>query len=90
LRNPALPCGPKKVMMMAFVSSNRSVSTGLGFGNRLAEIGKDIAHAWRAHTVYRQTLAELQALSSRELTDLGLHVSTLREVALEAAYGKRG
>lgn len=76
--------------MMAYVSSNRSVSTGLGLGNRLAEIGKDLATAWRAHCVYRQTLAELQALSPRELTDLGLNASMLPTIALEAAYGKQG
>lgn len=75
---------------MAFVTSNRSVSSGLGLGHRLAEIGQDLARAWRAHTVYRQTLAELQALSQRELTDLGLDAAMLRKVALEAAYGKRG
>jgi hypothetical protein len=75
---------------MAYVSSNRSVSTGLGLGTRLADIGKDLAGAWRAHCVYRQTLTELQALSPRELTDLGLTPSMLRTVALEAAYGKQG
>jgi uncharacterized protein YjiS (DUF1127 family) len=73
---------------MAFVSSNRT--TTLGFFDRLADIRKDLAEAWRAHRVYRQTLTELQALSPRELTDLGLNASTLRTVALEAAYGKQG
>mgnify|MGYP006274038007 CR=1 FL=1 len=73
---------------MAYVSSNRA--TTLGLGERLAEIRKDLGDAWRAYRVYRQTLAELQALSMRELTDLGLNPSTLRTVALEAAYGKRG
>jgi uncharacterized protein YjiS (DUF1127 family) len=73
---------------MAYVSSNRT--TTLGFVDRLAEIRKDLAEAWRAHRVYRQTLRELQALSLRELNDLGLNPSTLRTVALEAAYGKQG
>jgi uncharacterized protein YjiS (DUF1127 family) len=75
---------------MAYVASNRSVSAGLGLGNRLAEIGKDLAVAWRAHCVYRQTLTELQALSPRDLADLGLTTSMLRTIALEAAYGKQG
>ena len=73
---------------MAYVSSNRT--TTLGLFNRLAEIGKDIAEAWRAYSVYRQTLSELQALSVRELNDLGLNPSTLHSIALEAAYGKQG
>jgi uncharacterized protein YjiS (DUF1127 family) len=73
---------------MAYVSSNRT--TTLGFGDRLNEIRKDIVQAWGAHRVYRQTLRELQDLSPRELADLGLNRSTLRSVALEAAYGKQG
>ncbi|MDW4497440.1 DUF1127 domain-containing protein [Sulfitobacter sp. D35] len=35
--------------------------------------------------VYRATFNELHALSNRELADLGLHRSQLRQVALEAA-----
>lgn len=75
---------------MAYVLSNRSASNGLGLGTRLAEIARDLAGAWRAHLVYRQSLAELQALSPRELADLGLTPPMLRSVALEAAYGKQG
>ena len=75
---------------MAFVASTTSTSaaSGLGLGHRLADICKDLVCAWRAHRVYRQTLLELQALSERELVDLGLKASELRTVALEAAYGK--
>jgi uncharacterized protein YjiS (DUF1127 family) len=73
---------------MAYVSSNRT--TTLGLVDRLAEIRKDLADAWRAYRVYRQTLTELQALSMRELNDLGLNPSMLRTIALEAAYGKQG
>ncbi|MCG7625264.1 DUF1127 domain-containing protein [Epibacterium sp. Ofav1-8] len=39
------------------------------------------------YRVYRQTLTELNALSGRELADLGLNRSMLKRVALEAAYG---
>ena len=77
-------------MTLAYVTSNRTISNGMGLGARLNEIGKDIVEAWRAYRVYRETLVELQALSTRELADLGLNASTLRSVALEAAYGKRG
>ncbi|MBF9059674.1 DUF1127 domain-containing protein [Rhodobacterales bacterium HKCCSP123] len=73
---------------MAYVSSNRT--TTLGLVDRLAEIRKDLADAWRAYRLYRQTLAELQALSMRELNDLGLNATMLRSIALEAAYGKQG
>ncbi|MEL6450975.1 MAG: DUF1127 domain-containing protein [Pseudomonadota bacterium] len=37
--------------------------------------------------VYRTTMAELSALSNRELADLGMHRSELKRVAWEAAYG---
>jgi len=40
---------------------------------------------WRT---YRRTLAELSALSNRDLADLGLSRSAIRNVALEAGYGK--
>jgi uncharacterized protein YjiS (DUF1127 family) len=74
---------------MAYVSSNRTTAA-LSFGARIAEIRKDLMDAWRAHRIYRQTLAELQALSPRELNDLGLNATMLRSIALEAAYGKQG
>ena len=74
---------------MAYVSSNRTTAT-LSLGDRFAEIRKDLVEAWRAHRVYRETLAELQGLSLRELNDLGLNPSMLRSIALEAAYGKQG
>ena len=82
------PHSTEKVRTMAYVSSNRT--TTLGLVDRLAEIRKDMAEAWRTYRVYRQTLTELQALSMRELNDLGLNPSMLRSIALEAAYGKQG
>jgi uncharacterized protein YjiS (DUF1127 family) len=88
-RNPARPQGPKKEKNMAYVSSNRTTTATTGFGSRLAEIRKELVAAWRAQVVYRQTLSELQALSERELNDLGLNRSMLRSIALEAAYGKK-
>lgn len=38
--------------------------------------------------VYRQTVRELNALTTRELTDLGITRSMITRVALEAAYGR--
>lgn len=39
--------------------------------------------------VYRQTLAELKALTTRDLDDLGIHRSMISRIAFEAAYGKK-
>ena len=47
-----------------------------------------IAERWQRYTVYRRTYAELDALSSRELADMGISRSTISRLAREAAEGK--
>ena len=37
--------------------------------------------------VYRRTVRELRKLNARELNDLGIHPSMIRQLAHEAAYG---
>ena len=71
---------------MAFVNTTRVAQVGLA--DRFAAIVKAVKEDLNRRRVYKQTLAELNALSSRELADLGLHRSMLTRVALEAAYGK--
>jgi uncharacterized protein YjiS (DUF1127 family) len=39
--------------------------------------------------VYRQTIKELQSLSSHELRDLGITADMIPEIAAEATYGER-
>ncbi|QUS36829.1 DUF1127 domain-containing protein [Falsirhodobacter algicola] len=43
--------------------------------------------ALRRRAIYRQTVQELNALSSRELTDLGIRRSEIRSIARDAAFG---
>jgi len=38
--------------------------------------------------LYRKTISELQSLTGRELSDLGIHRSAIKGIALEAAFGK--
>jgi len=52
-----------------------------------------VAAAWDTYkanaekrAVYKQTLSELQNLTSRELMDLGIHRSHIKRIAYEAAY----
>jgi uncharacterized protein YjiS (DUF1127 family) len=71
---------------MAYVSSKASASTSVIA--RLAEIGRDAAEAYRAWRLYRRTLDELRQLSPRELDDLGLSRSMLRQTAYAAVYGE--
>lgn len=37
--------------------------------------------------VYRATYCELSVLSDRDLTDLGIRRSSIKKLAMEAAYG---
>ena len=39
------------------------------------------------YRLYRQTLAELGALSNRELNDLGISRFSIREIAYDSVYG---
>jgi uncharacterized protein YjiS (DUF1127 family) len=71
---------------MAYVSSNRTASTSVA--PRLAEMMKQASEAYTAWRLYRRTLNELQGLSVREMADLGLNRSNLRQAAFEAVYGK--
>lgn len=42
-----------------------------------------------AYLMYRRTIRELQELSARDLSDLGLHRSEIKRVAQDAVYGHR-
>ena len=71
---------------MAYVSGNRAVS--LSLVQRIAALRENAAESFRNWRVYRTTIAELNALSPREMADLGINASMIRRIALEAAYGK--
>lgn len=63
------------------------IRTDLGLAARVADLFHSLADSYAKRVEYRRTLNELQALSGRELADLGLHRSMLKRIALEAAYG---
>ena len=45
---------------------------------------------WYARrSIYKQTYRELNSLTQRELSDLGLGSGMINEVAYEAAYGRK-
>ncbi len=71
---------------MAYLNATRSARPGLL--DRLVALATQIREAARRRAIYRQTLRELNALTNRELTDLGLNRTMLTRVAMEAAYGK--
>lgn len=71
---------------MAYVNDTSLAHHGLLF--RLGETIKLLGERLEQRKVYRQTIAELSSLSSRELQDLGLNRSMIQRLAHEAAYGK--
>ena len=70
---------------MAYVNSR---SASLSFSDRVSSVVKMVREAVARRQLFNQTLAELSALSDRDLTDLGLSRSSIADVAREAAYTK--
>jgi uncharacterized protein YjiS (DUF1127 family) len=54
---------------------------------RLSDLSAHWADRRAQYRTYRSTLAELSAMSSHELTDLGIHPADIRRIAQEAAFG---
>jgi len=48
---------------------------------------RNISERVARYRVYRNTLRELGELTNRDLADLGIHRSSIRAIAYEAAYG---
>jgi uncharacterized protein YjiS (DUF1127 family) len=61
------------------------------FGLKKSTLIDQITNFWdvvktgfKKRRVYRRTIQELSSLSTRELSDLGIHRSMIRQIALEA------
>ena len=70
---------------MAYVNTTRVAPKGLL--DRLSVLKDTVVTALQQRRIYSQTVAELNALTDRELSDLGIARTTIREIAHEAAYG---
>jgi uncharacterized protein YjiS (DUF1127 family) len=53
---------------------------------RLSGFRSNLAERFAQYRTYRTTLNELAMLTDRELADMGMHRSNIREIAFEAAY----
>lgn len=71
---------------MAYVNTTRIARKGLL--DRLAALKDAAVTAINSRQVYLRTVSELNALTDRELSDLGIARISIREIAHEAAYGK--
>ena len=69
---------------MAMMADTRSAAiVNPGFFTRMVN---RLEERFTQYAAYRKCVAELSALSDRELRDLGLHRSMLRSLAYEEAY----
>ena len=66
--------------IMAFAQDIQTADRGTSFFKELGE-------RYARYQTYRATLRELSELTTRDLADLGIHRSSIRAIAHEAAYG---
>lgn len=59
---------------------------GISLGQRFAALRADWVEKAAKRKVYRTTFKELNALTDRDLSDLGMSRSMIKRIALEAAY----
>jgi uncharacterized protein YjiS (DUF1127 family) len=71
---------------MAYVNSTRAASGSIA--DRLTAAVATVKSALVRRRMFSQTFRELNGLTERELSDLGIHRSMIRQIAAEAAYGK--
>ncbi len=72
--------------IMATVNSTRV--SAFGVADRIAAFAVSFKAAAVQRRVYQRTVAELNGLTDRELTDLGIARISIQDVARTAAYGK--
>jgi uncharacterized protein YjiS (DUF1127 family) len=71
---------------MAYVNTTRVARKGLL--DRLLVLKDSVVIAMQQRRVFASTVAELNALTDRELADLGIARASIRAIAHEAAYGR--
>lgn len=70
---------------MAFATDIRAAGTA-GIQDKFIATFKGLMERAAQHKMYRTTFDELNALSDRDLTDLGLNRSMIKGVALESSH----
>jgi len=56
--------------------------------NFIIKVYTTLRNASNKHRIYSSTLKELNRLSDKELTDIGLHKGDIENIARQTAYGK--
>jgi uncharacterized protein YjiS (DUF1127 family) len=71
----------------AATNARQVLAAGAEHGNNNT-VSARLSQAWEKFRAYRATLADLRALTDRQLGDVGLTRATLREAAHRAVYGR--
>lgn len=66
--------------------ATRTTAPSASIWHRLGTMGDTLAARWTQYQLYRQTRGELDALSDRDLADLGIHRADIHDIATDAAY----
>lgn len=74
---------------MAAVAHTRNAAEALGFAGRLSAAIQRMQENRARRFVYRQTFRELNALTNRDLADLGINRAMIDTMAHEAAWGSK-
>lgn len=72
--------------VMAYIASQSGPARS--FVAPVVEMFASLATAWERSRIYTRTQRELNALSNRELADLGISRTMITRMAYEAAYGR--
>jgi uncharacterized protein YjiS (DUF1127 family) len=67
---------------------NAALGGNHNLSDRVQAVVANLKESVRRRALYRRTMRELNALTAREMTDLGIHQAMISQVAREAAYGK--
>lgn len=73
----------RKTMTMVFITENRTAVAALA--DRASALIANLSEYIATRKLYNTTYNELHALTNRELADLGIHRSSIRAIALDAA-----
>ena len=73
---------------MAYVTHPTRSFESSWLGRRIVSRWPELGDRLALYRRYRATLEELSMLSDRELADIGMHRSNLREIAQEHVYGR--
>lgn len=85
--NPGPPQAETKGNDMAYIAHAQNTAAATGLRGRLLTAIQRMQENRARRAVYRQTVRELNSLTTRDLDDLGINRSMITRLAHEAAWG---